>query len=226
MGQALGESLFDIWYLFTALTVGAKMIRVRSDRVVKMAGWMTFLLGGGDAFHLIPRMWALWTTGLTANAPLLGAGKWITSITMTVFYLLLYFIWKTYFKMGKQPMLTGTMILLAVTRIALCFLPQNQWLSVDPPLWPGIMRNVPFLMMGIIIIILFLRSGKITGDPVFRFMPLAITLSFGFYIPVVLFSGIFPIIGVLMIPKTLAYVWIVFMCRNLYLTKTGPSSKS
>ena len=42
-------------------------------------------------------------------------------------------------------------------------------------------------------------------------MWLAIVLSFAFYIPVVLFSGVFPPIGALMIPKTCAYVWIVWM---------------
>ena len=47
-------------------------------------------------------------------------------------------------------------------------------------------------------------------------MPLAVILSFGFYLPVVLFSGIAPAVKVLMIPKTLAYVWIVLMGWQLY----------
>ena len=42
-------------------------------------------------------------------------------------------------------------------------------------------------------------------------MWLAILLSFGFYIPVVLFADQYPLLGMLMIPKTLAYVWVVFM---------------
>lgn len=42
-------------------------------------------------------------------------------------------------------------------------------------------------------------------------MWLAIVLSFGLYIPVVLWANIIPWIGVLMIPKTLAYVWVVIM---------------
>ena len=46
-------------------------------------------------------------------------------------------------------------------------------------------------------------------------MPLAVALSFGFYVPVVLFSSIVPAVGILMIPKTLAYVWIIFMGRQL-----------
>lgn len=49
-----------------------------------------------------------------------------------------------------------------------------------------------------------------------RFMPLAVGLSFGFYLPVVLFSGAAPIVGVLMIPKTIAYVWIILMGWKLY----------
>ena len=40
-------------------------------------------------------------------------------------------------------------------------------------------------------------------------MWLAIVLSFGFYIPVVLFADAVPMIGMLMIPKTCAYVWAV-----------------
>lgn len=42
-------------------------------------------------------------------------------------------------------------------------------------------------------------------------MWLSIVLSFGFYIPVVLFSGRNETIGLLMIPKTMAYVWTVLI---------------
>ena len=50
------------------------------------------------------------------------------------------------------------------------------------------------------------RGGK---DPSFRFLWLTIVLSFGFYIPVVLFADAVPAVGALMIPKTCAYVWTV-----------------
>ena len=36
-------------------------------------------------------------------------------------------------------------------------------------------------------------------------------LSFGFYIPVVLWAEVHPLIGMLMIPKTCAYVWTVLI---------------
>lgn len=51
---------------------------------------MAVTLGAGDAFHLIPRAVALCTTGLDSFTAALGIGKWITSITMTIFYVLLY----------------------------------------------------------------------------------------------------------------------------------------
>ena len=105
---------------------------------------------------------------------------------------------------------------LSVIRIGLCLLPQNQWLVYRQPLLYGVLRNIPFAAMGIIIIVIFFQEIRKSNDRVFRFMPLAVALSFGFYLPVVLFSGSFPLIGMLMIPKTLAYVWVVLMCRQLY----------
>ena len=45
----------------------------------------------------------------------------------------------------------------------------------------------------------------------FRHMWLTIVLSFGFYIPVVLWADAVAMIGMLMIPKTCAYVWTVLI---------------
>ena len=42
-------------------------------------------------------------------------------------------------------------------------------------------------------------------------MWLTILLSFGFYIPVVLWADVNPLIGMLMIPKTCAYVWTILI---------------
>lgn len=42
-------------------------------------------------------------------------------------------------------------------------------------------------------------------------MSLTIVLSFGFYIPVVLWADVNPLIVMLMIPKTCAYVWTILI---------------
>jgi len=215
MIQAVFETAFDVCYLVGVIWVGILLAKRGANPLVKKFGWMAVLLGGGDAFHLVPRAIALWTTGLEANAAALGVGKLITSITMTVFYLILYYIWRERYHVEGRRGLTAAMWLLTVARIALCLLPQNDWLKYDQPLSYGILRNIPFAAMGAIILWIFWQEIRKTGDRVFRFMPLAVLLSFGFYIPVVLFASQVPAIGMLMIPKTLAYVWVVWMGWNL-----------
>lgn len=216
MPQAIAETVFDVIYLAFALITGLTMLIKGKNSLVKKAGLMAALLGAGDSFHLVPRSYALWTTGLEANAAALGIGKFITSITMTIFYLILYYIWRERYQITGRKNLTSAMWILSVLRIVLCLLPQNQWLTYRQPLLYGILRNIPFAVMGIVIIVIFAQETRKAQDGVFRFMPLAVALSFGFYLPVVLFSGIAPAVGMLMIPKTLAYVWIVLMCRQLY----------
>ena len=84
--------------------------------------------------------------------------------------------------------LTAAVYALAAARAALCMMPQNQWLSADAPLVWGIYRNIPFALLGLLIIVLFSKSAKEHGDRAFRWMWLTIVLSFGFYIPVVLWA--------------------------------------
>ena len=217
MAQALAESIFDALYLTFAIIIGIYLItKGQKGSLVRSFGVMALVLGGGDAFHLVPRAISLWTTGLEANAAALGIGKLITSITMTIFYLILYYIWRERYQISGRKPLTITMWVLTIARIALCAFPQNQWLSYEQPLLWGILRNIPFAIMGILLIVLFAQEAKRANDKVFRFMWLAITLSFAFYLPVVLFAEKIPMIGMLMIPKTLAYVWVVVMGLNLY----------
>ena len=217
MIQALAETIFDALYLSFAVVIGVFLIkRGGSGSLTRKFGVMAIVLGVGDAFHLVPRVYALWTTGLAANAAALGIGKLITSITMTVFYLILYYIWRERYQILGGKALTFAMWSLTIARVALCAFPQNQWLSYDPPLLWGVLRNIPFAVMGLLLIVLFAREAKRAEDRVFRNMWLAITLSFLFYIPVVLFAEKIPMIGMLMIPKTLAYVWVVVMGLNLY----------
>ena len=99
----------------------------------------------------------------------------------------------------------------ACVGFVLCMMPQNAWLSADAPLSWGIYRNIPFALMGLIIIVLFYKSAKENNDSSFRWMWLTIVLSFAFYIPVVLLADVIPMIGMLMIPKTCAYVWTVLI---------------
>lgn len=210
--QAIMETLFDVVYLTTVVTLGIIMIKnSKSNKQYLLFGIMAVVLGLGDSFHLVPRALALCTTGLESYVVPLGIGKFITSITMTIFYVILYHIWKMRYKVDGKKNLTITVYVLALIRIALCLFPQNGWTSVNAPLSWGIYRNIPFAILGLLIIVLFYKSAKERDDKAFRFMWLTIVLSFAFYIPVVLWADTLPIVGTLMIPKTCAYVWAVWI---------------
>ena len=210
--QAIIETLFDLVYLVTVITVGIRMIRSsKRGSQFRLFGWMAVVLGAGDSFHLVPRALALCTTGLENYVVPLGLGKWITSVTMTVFYVLLYYVWRKRYQVKGQKSVTLAVYLLSAARVVLCMMPQNRWLEAQSPLSWGIYRNIPFALLGLLIIVLFYRSAKEKNDTAFRWMWLTIVLSFGFYIPVVLWADTIPMIGMLMIPKTCAYVWTVLI---------------
>lgn len=210
--QAIMESLFDVIYLSTVTFLGLQMfIGSKNNTLFKLFGIMTILLGFGDAFHLVPRMISLWDKGPETYAFSLGLGKLITSVTMTVFYVILYQVWEMYYKIRNNRNITIIIYFLALVRIGLLFFPQNDWFNLNSPVLWGIYRNIPFAIMGLIILVLFYRESKETNDQVFKYMWLAILLSFGFYVPVVLWADVSPLVGMLMIPKTCAYVWAVWM---------------
>lgn len=210
--QAIMETGFDIIYLATVITLGILMIKGnRGNRQYLLFGIMAVTLGLGDSFHLVPRAIALCTTGLQDYTVALGIGKWITSITMTIFYVILYYVWRLRYHVEGKNELTIVMYILAALRIALCMFPQNAWTSANAPLSWGIYRNIPFALMGLMVIILFYQSSRQKQDKAFYNMWLTIVLSFAFYIPVVLFADTIPMVGMLMIPKTCAYVWTVWL---------------
>ena len=210
--QAIVETVFDTVYLISVILIGITMIvKCGGKKQYRLFGIMAVVLGAGDSFHLVPRAFALCTTGLENFTAALGAGKFITSITMTIFYVILYYVWRTRYQINGQRGITAAVYLLSASRIAISLLPQNQWLSASSPLSWGIYRNIPFALLGLLIIVLFYKSAKEQEDHAFKYMWLTIVLSFGFYIPVVLWADKIPLIGMLMIPKTCAYVWTVLI---------------
>lgn len=180
--QAIFETLFDIVYLVTVITLGILMIKgSKGRRQYLLFGIMAVTLGFGDAFHLVPRALALCTTGLESYTAALGIGKLITSVTMTLFYVLLYYVWRARYEIKGKPGITAAVWGLAAVRIALCLMPQNAWTSPDAPLSWGIYRNIPFALLGALIVVLFFRSAQKNKDKPFKFLWLTVVLSFGLY---------------------------------------------
>lgn len=213
----IAECVFDSLYLAFALIAGLMMLLYsRGDTVKILYGAMALTLGAGDSFHLVPRI-RVYLFGETPKLKRsLGIGKFITSISMTLFYVLLYGIWAIHYGKELFGATSFIILVLAVARILLCLPKQNGWTDDDPSELFAVLRNLPFAILGALVIGLFLSTSLAAGDS-FQFMPVAIFLSFAFYIPVVMLSKKKPAVGALMLPKTLAYVWILSMGFSLFL---------
>jgi peptidoglycan/LPS O-acetylase OafA/YrhL len=200
-----GESTFDILYLLFAIISGCILMIRAKGKTEKYMGIATLVLGCGDAFHLVPRVLNYFTDADMTAA--LGVGKLVTSVTMTVFYVLLYYVWLGHYEESENRTLTVIIWCLAAVRVILCLFPQNGWFSNSSNMTWGIIRNVPFVILGGIICFLYFQErGK---DRVFRPVLLYILLSFVFYIPVAVGAGLVPVLGMLMLPKTICYILMI-----------------
>jgi len=207
------ESIFDILYLVSVISISILIIRkgIKSNnKATILFGVMGFLLGFGDSFHLIPRIIGHLTTGLDDYQTALGIGKLITGTTMTIFY---YLIYRYYVLVtGKNNKTVHlTIITLIVIRFLLLSLPGNDWINNGNSLLYGVIRNVPFAIIGGIIVTLFLNAKEKDVNKQFYNMGLWIIVSFVCYIIVVIGSGFIPLLGAFMMPKTVAYFIIVYL---------------
>ena len=212
----LMESIFDIGYLTFDLIAGILFFLKADGRMLfVLYGLLTLILCGGDAFHLVPRvMKALKGDGEKVRRQM-GKGLQISSITMTIFYVLLLYIWEATFPELKAPVVLVAVIWVsALIRILVCLLPQNNWTKAEGNPKLSLIRNGVFALTGLGVVILYAISGN-THDYHLTRMCIAIVISFGCYFPVTLWSKKKPMIGMLMIPKTCAYIWMIAMGLQL-----------
>lgn len=212
--MGLFESIFDLTYLVLVIGLGLRLVLLE-NKEARLFGWMAVILGSGDAFHLIPRVIAhLSPLGFEGYQGALSWGKFVTGITMTIFYVLFYFYYRS--RSGDtDKKKQGAILLLAGLRILLILLPQNNWGTANESYSMGILRNIPFAILGFLLVYWTYKERKVEG---LERMSLLIFLSFLFYIPVVLGSEKIPALGALMLPKTVAYIFIVVQGFQFFIS--------
>lgn len=182
------EIFFDALYLAFVIFLGIRMLLIENKNN-KILGSMTLLLGLGDSFHLVPRILAnTMENGFAVNSFDLFLGTRVSAITMSIFYLLFYFyIKKT--RRANNKSLDITMFVLLAVRIATVLISFNHDPNMD------LISNIPFVIMGLIDIILLYKDREIEE---FKHLAIYVFFSFLFYIPVVLFKNTYPSVGALM----------------------------
>ena len=152
------EAIFDAAYLIFDL-IAAMLFFIFSEgkTLFILYGILTLTLCGGDAFHLVPRIIRAVRGTNDKIKRQLGIGLQVSSITMTVFYIILMYIWKYTFPELKIPVILEAVIWIsAVVRIVICMFPQNNWCTEEGNIKLSIIRNAVFAITGIGVIILYI----------------------------------------------------------------------
>jgi hypothetical protein len=215
--------LIAIWGIVIMMTVHRDRVASQDRRVAALGRWAFLLLALGDTGHVGFRVWAYAAGGLESavtvlgrEVGLVGLGALATAVTVTFFYALMLMLWQA--RYGKPYGWFGALLFaMAGLRLLLMIPAVNQWNSVTPPQPWSIIRNLPLTMLGLGVAYLFLRDALRKDDRPFVWVGGLIVFSYAMYIPVILFVQQAPMVGMLMIPKTLAYVAIaVVLWRSFY----------
>jgi hypothetical protein len=226
------EIAFNITYLLVVWGFVVAMLRRQAalpleQRSVTRLFILAFgLLALGDTGHVGFRVWAYALDGLDTRFALggleiglVGLGALSTAITVTFFYVLVLFVWRRRFEKSLD-WFAYLLMIAALIRLVVMAFPQNEWNSSVPPWTWSMVRNVPLIVQGLGVAYLIIRDARTAQDRVFKWIGAMILVSYAFYTPVILLVQRVPAIGMLMIPKTMAYVaiaWLAF--ANLFPQK-------
>ena len=172
------EAIFDAAYLIFDLVAAILFFTFSKGNILfVLYGILTLTLCGGDAFHLVPRIIRAVRGSDEKIKRQLGIGLQVSSVTMTVFYIILMYVWKFTFPEMIIPTIVEAVVWIsAVVRIVICMFPQNNWCTDEGNMKLSIARNGVFAVTGIGVIILYIISGNANGLCVIMndFMPLRI----------------------------------------------------
>jgi hypothetical protein len=203
-----------VWGIVIAMALRSSRVSTAERSVARSMLWAFALLALGDSGHVGLRVIA-YALGDLEAAPLVfglplhlvGLGALTTAITVTLFYMLMVNAWRL--RYGKPLGWAGWVLLATgVARLILMAFPQNRWDQVVAPYNWSLGRNALLTVQGVGVMLLILRDSLARRDRPFIWIGIMIALSFIFYAPVILWVQWIPMLGMLMIPKTCAYVGI------------------
>jgi hypothetical protein len=217
------EIVFDFFYLSTIWALVAVMSYKLSGvprevhSLAQVFRTAFFFLVLGDTGLLGSRIIAYAAGGLDYSPAFLGGsihlaglGNLSTSITVTIFYICFLELWRRRY---DKPFTAVYYVLVAaaVVRFIVMIPPQNHWEQHVAPAGWAFFRNIFLTIQGLgVAALMWIDSRKAQDRLFFRFSVLVI-VSYACMWPVVLWYHLIPWVGMMMIPKTVAYMAIAFI---------------
>lgn len=232
----MGSAIFMIAYLVIIWIFLLKLLikNLREKPFKERAGFWKwtflayFLLGFGDLFHLGFRIY-IYFAGIgpdeTFTNIAIGSGYVISGLTMTYFYIAIFHSWsqiygEKYSNPSKIKLFTIILYIAFILRIFLVILPFNRWFEGDATVDFGfdfrIITAIPIYIIGIPSVYLLFKDSKTemknpTGIDInlnkgnYK-ATIWFLISYATYTVTLLFVANFPLTGMFMIPKTIAYI--------------------
>jgi hypothetical protein len=221
--------LVSLWGLVIAMRGRRDRVPVEQRPEAERLREAFTLLAVGDTGHLVMRSVSLargegrgFIRYRGQKASLIGLGGMATSLTITLFYVLTLDAWRLRFRKSWNR-LTESLLGLSVVRLLMLAMPFNRWDRDETPEGWGVDRNLPLLAVGASEMVLMRREADRADDSTFRSLANAMAASFACYTPVILFARRLPQLGLLMIPKTVAYL---YMAARVYLDMYGGTAQT
>lgn len=184
MLQKIIEPTVFIIYLSILIYLGYYILNNSiGNRYYKTIGNLCLLLGLADAVYLIPRMYAVLTTGIEDNLKSMGWGRMGNAVIITLLYAILYDAYNIRFNKKKNNPLDKTIYGLAIIRILISLLPGNQWFELLPSSTFAIARLIPLALLGILLALITYIHGKKFDDRNYIFIGVLVLLSIFFLEP-------------------------------------------
>ncbi len=232
------ESIFNVtyllavWYFVYLMTKAMDTVEPQDRRTAGLVRMAFILLAAGDTGHVGLRVVAHLLGGketqvvfLGTPMSLIGLGTLATAYTVTLFYMLFVYVWLARYQQ-RANWFTNTLLAAGVLRLVFMALPANEWGSLLPPQPISLYRNLPLILQGLGVMGLILYSAYQTRDTSFQWIGWMIAISYAFYIPVILFAHRLPLVGLLMIPKTCAYLVVAWIAYKGLWRRTKPSPQN
>jgi hypothetical protein len=221
--------LLVVWGLVILMACRYQKVEAGNKAVARLVMIAFILLASGDTGHVGFRvvahvMNALDKQVMVFGSPmnLTGLGMMTTAYTVTIFYMVLVYAWMKRFNRNAS-WFTYLLLAMGIARLIFMALPANNWGNPVPPLAISVWRNSFLWVQGVGIVWLLLSSAYKMNDRTFKWIGWSIVASFAFYTPVILLAPQYPLLGMLMIPKTCAYLVVAIIAYKALWqpSKTG-----
>ena len=220
------EPVLIVIYLAALLFVSLWIWRQQGTGARLLAAAM-FVLLAGEAYRLVPRI----VEAIVPRAPLPdgeGIGRIISYFATAGFFLMLEFYREQRFgkaETQKGRRLENAVFILFGLIAAEGLVRFNGWIGGNGASFWLAVRGLLLAAMGMLTVMLWMRSAK--DDSSVRHLPLAAGLVFIFYVFSTVLEPAIPELSVLMIPRTAALAWMIWILRGTAVVRgTGYSFKT